>query len=82
MSHPHPTTWTLDSLKPENCQGGPAPWKKETREPLLPFDMGCPPLLVGGGVLGSRIFNDEAHLASQEPYRGGWCVCRSSTGLC
>jgi hypothetical protein len=63
-------TYTLDELELENCAGGPAPWKKELKEPLLPFIVGCPPLLLGGSVFGSKTFNDEAHLDSQEPYRG------------
>ncbi|UZJ53879.1 hypothetical protein CBS101457_003199 [Exobasidium rhododendri] len=63
------STWTLDPLEPEDCKGGPAPWKNEVSEPLLPFLLGCPPLLLGGGTLGSKMYNDDEHLMSQEPYR-------------
>lgn len=60
----------LSSLEPESCKGGPAPWKKETTEPLLPFIVGCPPLLLGGSVFGSGTYNNDTFLDSPEPYRG------------
>lgn len=70
MGEASSSSWTLDSISPVKCIGGPAPWKKESNEPLEPFTIGCPPLLLGGSAFGAGIFNDEMHVNSEEPLKG------------